>query len=131
MAIFLLDTSVVIDAISRKRGRWQLLKALVESGETPACSAITIMEIYTGLRPHESVTTQAFLDGLEHYRVDRNLGRYAGLLKNEWASKAERFPHRCRHCGDGASAQTRSDNRQPQGISQCPSWRCILCPEFR
>lgn len=87
MAIFLLDTSVVIDAINRKRGRWQLLKALVESGETLACSAITVMEIYAGLRPHESVTTQAFLDGLEHYTVDRDLGRYAGLLKNEWAKQ--------------------------------------------
>jgi predicted nucleic acid-binding protein len=94
MAIFLLDTSVVIDAINRKRGRWKLLKALVESGDTLACSAITIMEIYTGLRPHESVTTQAFLDGLEHYRVDRNLGRYAGLLKNEWAKQGGSFPLR-------------------------------------
>jgi predicted nucleic acid-binding protein len=91
MAIFLLDTSVVIDAINRKRGRWQLLKALVESGETLACSAITVMEIYAGLRPHESVTTQAFLDGLEHYTVDRDLGRDAGLLKNEWAKQGRTF----------------------------------------
>jgi predicted nucleic acid-binding protein len=91
MAIFLLDTSVVIDAINRKRGRWQLLKVLVESGETLACSAITIMEIYTGLRPHESVTTQAFLDGLEHSTVDRDLGRYAGWLKNEWAKQGRTF----------------------------------------
>ena len=87
MAIFLLDTSVVIDALNRKRGRWQLLKGLVEAGETLACSAITVMEIYAGLRPHESVTTQAFLDGFEHYTVDRELGRYAGLLKNEWAKQ--------------------------------------------
>jgi predicted nucleic acid-binding protein len=85
MAIYLLDTSVVIDALNRKRGRWPLLKALVESGETLACSAMTVMEIYAGLRPHESATTQAFLDGLDHYAVDRELGRYAGLLKNEWA----------------------------------------------
>jgi hypothetical protein len=34
MAIYLLDTSVIIDALNRKRDRWQLLKALVESGET-------------------------------------------------------------------------------------------------
>jgi len=87
MAIYLLDTSVIIDALNGKRGRWQLLKALVESGETLACSAMTVMEIYAGLRPHESATTQAFLDGLEHYAVDRELGRYAGLLKNEWAKQ--------------------------------------------
>jgi predicted nucleic acid-binding protein len=87
MAIYLLDTSVVIDALNRKRGRWQLLRALVESGETLACTAMTVMEIYAGLRPQESITTQAFLDGLEHYTVDRELGRYAGLLKNEWAKR--------------------------------------------
>jgi predicted nucleic acid-binding protein len=87
MAIYLLDTSVIIDALNRKRDRWQLLEALVESGETLACSAMTVMEIYAGLRPHESISTQAFLDGLEHYTVDRELGRYAGLLKNEWAKQ--------------------------------------------
>src|ERR1700693_3719278 len=87
MAIYLLDTSVSIDALNRKRDRWQLLEALVESGETLACSAMTVMEIYAGLRPHESISTQAFLDGLEHYTVDRELGRYAGLLKNEWAKQ--------------------------------------------
>jgi len=87
MGIYLLDTSAVIDAINRRRGRWQLLKTMVESGETLACSAITVMEIYAGLRPHESELTQAFLDGFEHYNVDRDLARYAGLLKNEWARK--------------------------------------------
>jgi len=87
MAIYLLDSSVVIDALNQRRGRWQLLNALVESGETLACSAMTVTEIYVGLRPHESVRTEAFLDGLEHYPVDRELGRYAGLLKNEWTKQ--------------------------------------------
>ncbi len=44
-------------------------------------------KIYAGLRPRESSMTEAFLDGLEHYPVDRELGRYAGLLKNEWATQ--------------------------------------------
>lgn len=87
MATYLLDTSVIIDALNRKRGRRQLLQALVESGETLACSAITVMEVYAGLRPHESVMTQAFLDGLDHFSVDHELGRFAGLLKNEWAQQ--------------------------------------------
>jgi len=91
MAIYLLDTSIVIDALNRRRDRWQLLKALVESGETLACSAMTVMEIYVGLRPHESVMTQSFLDGLEHYPVDRELGRYAGSLKNEWAKQGRKL----------------------------------------
>jgi predicted nucleic acid-binding protein len=53
MAIYLLDTSVVIDALNLKRGCWQLLKALVESGETLACCAMTVVEIYAGLLKNE------------------------------------------------------------------------------
>ena len=87
MAIYLLDTSVVIDALNQRRGRWQLLKGLVESGETLACSVMTVTEIYAGLHPPESAMTESFLDELEHYPVDRELGRYAGLLKNEWAKQ--------------------------------------------
>jgi predicted nucleic acid-binding protein len=54
MAIYLLDTSVVIDAINRKRGRWELLRTLVEAGDTLACSAVTATEIYAGMRLHEA-----------------------------------------------------------------------------
>ena len=87
MAIYLLDTSVMIDALNRKRNRWQLLASLVETGETLACSAVTVVEIYAGLRPRESAATQIFLEGLEHYNLDWELARYAGLLKNEWSRK--------------------------------------------
>jgi predicted nucleic acid-binding protein len=87
MAIYLLDTSVIIDALNRKRNRWQLLASLVEAGETLACSAVTVVEIYAGLRPRESAATRIFLEGLEHYNLDWELARYAGLLKNEWARK--------------------------------------------
>ena len=87
MAIYLLDTSVIIDVLNRKRDRWQLLGSLVEAGETLACSVVTVTEIYAGLRPRESSTTQAFLEGLERYEIDWELARYAGLLKNEWARR--------------------------------------------
>jgi predicted nucleic acid-binding protein len=87
MAVYLLDTSVIIDSLNRKRNRWQLLGSLVEAGNTLACSAITVAEIYASMRPHESERTQAFLDGLDHYAVDSELARYAGLLKNDWAKQ--------------------------------------------
>ena len=87
MAIYLLDTSVIIDALNQKRGRWQLLGALVEAGDTLACSVVTLTEIYAGVRPKEITPTERFLDGLEHYTLDSQLARYAGLLKSEWAKK--------------------------------------------
>ena len=87
MAVYLLDTSVLLDAINRKRGRWDLLRSLVEAGDDLACSAITVAEIYAGMRPHEQARTEAFLDGMERYEVDWDLARYAGLLKNEWGKR--------------------------------------------
>ena len=89
MPIYLLDTSVVIDAINRKRDRWELLRSLVEGGDALACSAITVTELYAGMRPHESAATQSFLEGMERYEVDFELARYAGLLKNEWARRGQ------------------------------------------
>jgi predicted nucleic acid-binding protein len=87
MAIYLLDTSLIIDVLNQKRGRTQLLASAVESGDTLACSAVTLTEIYAGIRPKEFQFTERFLDGLEHYALDSQLARDAGLLKNEWAKK--------------------------------------------
>ena len=89
MAVYLADTSVLIDAINRKRGRWELLRTLVEGGDTLGCSVITVTEIYAGMRPHECAATQSFLEGMELYDVDWELARYAGLLKNEWARRGQ------------------------------------------
>jgi predicted nucleic acid-binding protein len=89
MAIYLLDTSVIIDALNQKRGRWQLLGSLVEAGDTLACSVVTLTEIYAGVRPKEMALTQQFLDAMEHYQLDSRLARDAGLLKNEWAKQGK------------------------------------------
>jgi predicted nucleic acid-binding protein len=52
-----------------------LLASLVEGGETLACSVMTLMEIYAGVRPSEFPLTERFLDSLDHYDVKgRTLG---------------------------------------------------------
>jgi predicted nucleic acid-binding protein len=87
MAIYLLDTSVIIDALNRKQGRWELLASLVEARDTLACSVVTLSEIFAGVRPQEIPLTERFLNALDHYDLDSQLARAAGLLKNEWARK--------------------------------------------
>jgi predicted nucleic acid-binding protein len=87
MAIYLLETSVIIDALNRKQGRWELLASLVEAGDILACSVVTLSEIFAGVRPQEIPLTERFLNALEHYDLDSQLARAAGLLKNEWARK--------------------------------------------
>jgi tRNA(fMet)-specific endonuclease VapC len=89
MAIYLLDTSVIIDALNRKQGRWELLASLVEAGDTLACSVVTLTEIFAGARPKEIPLTERFLASLEHYELDSQLARSAGLLKNEWSKKGQ------------------------------------------
>ena len=48
MAIFLLDTTVIIDAINGKRGRDQILDDLLEQRNLLACCSINVTEVYAG-----------------------------------------------------------------------------------
>lgn len=57
------------------------------AGDGLAFSAVTATEIYAGMRPHEAETTHTFDTALEHFDVEWELARYAGLLKNEWAKQ--------------------------------------------
>ena len=87
MATFLLDTSVIIDAINGKRDRGQLLKGLLEQGHLLACCPINVTEVYAGLRPQEETVTQELLESLEYYPITRGIARLAGLLKRDYARK--------------------------------------------
>jgi len=77
MAIYLLDTSVMVDALNRKSGRSELPASLNDSGDTLSCSVASITEIHAGIRPKEIAATELFLESLEHYVVDVELARYA------------------------------------------------------
>ena len=41
----LIDTNILIDALRRKRGRWELLSGLVFTNGTLGCSAVTRAEL--------------------------------------------------------------------------------------
>ncbi len=85
----LLDTSVIIDVLRRRRGRRELLRALLEEGHELACSAINVAEVYSGMRPHEAEATGEFIEGLEYIEIDRAAARHAGELRREWQSKGK------------------------------------------
>lgn len=71
MAIYLLDTSVIVDAMNGKRNRRELLTDLLRRGNSFACCTINIIEVYTGMRPHEEQATAEFLGNLSYYEVTR------------------------------------------------------------
>jgi predicted nucleic acid-binding protein len=89
MPIFLLDTTIIIDAINGKRGCSKLLDELLAQGNLLACCSINVTEVYAGVRPHEARATEALLRSLKFYEVTWDIARRVGELKNEWARKGQ------------------------------------------
>ena len=87
MATFLLDTSVIIDAINNKRERREFLRGLIEQGNLLACCPISVTEVYAGLRLKEEPSTRNFLRALELYSLTWPVAELAGLLKRDYGRK--------------------------------------------
>jgi hypothetical protein len=106
MAIFLLDTSIIIDAINDRRGRRQFLRDLIMQGNDLACCPISITEVYAGLRPQEAQSTKQFLETLELYPLTFPVAELAGLLKRDYKKKGKTL-----NLGDVIIAATALHNR--------------------
>jgi len=87
MPTYLLDTSVIIDALNGKRGRRDLLLGLVKQGYLLACCPINVTEVYAGMRPNEEAATEEFLRSLDYYHLTWPVARLAGLLKRDYGRK--------------------------------------------
>jgi predicted nucleic acid-binding protein len=87
MATYLLDSSVIIDALNGKRNRNQMLKGLLEQGHLLACCPINVTEVYAGLRSQEETRTRELLESLQYFPVLWPVARVAGLLKRDYARK--------------------------------------------
>jgi len=83
MAVYLLDTSVIIDVLNNKRGRPALLLELARAGHTLACCPINITEVYAGLRPKEEAATEQLLSSLRHFPIQPEAARMAGEFKRD------------------------------------------------
>ena len=87
MSTFLLDTSVIIDAIKGKRNRDQLLKDLLHQGHLLACCPINVTEVYAGMRTHEETRTLNLLESLQYYPITWPIARLAGELKRDYGRR--------------------------------------------
>jgi tRNA(fMet)-specific endonuclease VapC len=105
MTTYLLDTSVIIDALNGKKNRRQLLRELSAAGNVLACCPINITEVYAGLRPKEEEGTARFLHTLQLYPITWAVAEVAGLLKRDYAKKG-----RTLNLGDVIIAATALDN---------------------
>ena len=89
MATYLLDTSVIIDAINDKNNRRQFLRDLLQADNALACCPVNVAEIYAGVRPKEEPSTTAFLSTLEYYPISFATSRLAGELKRDFRKKGK------------------------------------------
>jgi predicted nucleic acid-binding protein len=87
--IVLLDTNVIIDALNQRNQRHRHLYQLMDQNHVLASCAVTVAEVYAGMRPHESRATTAFLAGLEFFDTTQSVARRAGLLKSSWRKKGQ------------------------------------------
>lgn len=87
MPTFLLDTTVIIDAINGKRGRNQALISLAEAGHTLACCPVNIAEVCAGMRPKEEPRTLELLRSLRMYATTFEVAELAGKLKRSYAQR--------------------------------------------
>ncbi len=88
MATYLLDTSIIIDAINGKNDRNQFLLDLAEQqGHTLACCPINVAEVYAGMRPKEEPRTRALLFSLQLYPITFEIAERAGIIRRDHSRK--------------------------------------------
>lgn len=85
--IILLDTNVIVDYLNERKDRRIFLKELTRQNHLLASCAVTVAEIYAGLRPHEAHKTAEFFSGLEFFPATETTARRAGELKATWKKK--------------------------------------------
>lgn len=89
MAIYLLDTNIIIDSLNDKKSRNEALVELVQSGHTLACCPINVAEVYAGVRPKEEERTAAVLQSLQLYPITFPVSELAGRLKRDYSRKGK------------------------------------------
>lgn len=87
--LLLLDTSVLIDVLRRRKSRRELLGRLTEEGHQLTTTALNVVEVYMGMRTGEEEETGLLFNSLECYELDAYSAKEAGLLKNTWAKKGK------------------------------------------
>jgi len=87
MAVYLLDSSVIIDILNRKRNRAAQLAQLVREGNILACCAINVAEVYARMRPAEAEETERLLRSLAYHELTWAVARTAGRLRYHQARR--------------------------------------------
>ena len=85
----LLDTSVLIDVLRRRKGRREALENLLSAHHGLFTTTLNIAELYAGMRHGEERPTERLLAGLGCFDVRQSTTRLAGALKNGWSHRGQ------------------------------------------
>jgi predicted nucleic acid-binding protein len=85
--ILLIDSTVLVDVLRRRKDRVALLEELAEMGHRLTTSVLCVAEVYSGMRSGEEARTQGLLAGISCYPISMTIAERAGALKCEWARK--------------------------------------------
>lgn len=83
----LVDTSVLVNALRDREGGAQALRRMILEGHTLAISAMTVGEVYAGVRVGEERKVEALLSTFECYEITAGLARRAGELRSSWRGR--------------------------------------------
>ena len=76
----LLDTSVLIDLLHRRKEPIALIRDLAIHGFVLATSSINIAELYAGMRTEEETATAKLIEGLECLPLTPEIAKSAGNI---------------------------------------------------
>jgi hypothetical protein len=85
MQEIVIDTDVLINCLRGNIDALNLLKELAQTNVL-SCSAITVAEIYAGMKERERQKTELLLNSLSIISVDKKIAEHAGIYRRETKS---------------------------------------------
>ena len=85
MITYLPDTNILIDALNGKRGCKEMLTNLVLRGHRLACCAVTVAELFSGIRAADIAKVEEFVSLLRWHATTPTIARLAGCWRYQYA----------------------------------------------
>jgi predicted nucleic acid-binding protein len=82
---YLLDANVLIGWLKGRAPAPELLEELNSRGDILAVNAISLAEIFSGLREDDVEVAEAFMAPLQYWEMDAGVARLAGQLRYRYA----------------------------------------------
>ena len=87
MAIYLLDTNILIHMLRGEERSVRLVRSLLEAGHTLATCGIVAAEVYSGMRPKDAQATKQLLRSLRWFDMDAGVAEGAGFMRRDFSAK--------------------------------------------